>query len=342
MLIEIGTPAVLPLGLVKVQQAAGDKLCLLGLTVQHPPVNLFVQQHPGRLDITGARADVGYEAANRFFAHYQKPARAQVEIETTIPAFMGLESTALMKLAMVQGLSWLSDLPHDQSAADEYAQLLGLTVRDGLALAAFKQGGLLLVDMASGEVVQRLAITHERDREAWSLVLFFPRTPPDIDPHFEALQYAALQQAAPAVSEKTGDLVTRDMKKAVQLRDEVAFGQALLLLQQTTNQALAQMGRLVELTAEEQGVVEIMQHSGAIAWGRSATGLALFGLIKGADASRQLRAAVMKQVGYFGGLVMATITDNEGSRLVVKQADLNDNKLPPVRVRPDLLKGGRS
>ena len=71
-------------------------------------------------------------------------------------------------------------------------------------------------------------------------------------------------------------------------------------------------------------------------------GLALFGLIKGADASRQLRAAVMKQVGYFGGLVMATITDNEGSRLVVKQADLNDNKLPPVRVRPDLLKGGRS
>lgn len=129
------------------------------------------------------------------------------------------------------------------------------------------------------------------------------------------------------------------MKKAIQLRDEVAFGQALLLLQQTTNQALAQTGRLVELTAEERGVVEMMQRSGAVAWGRSATGLALFGLIKGADASRQLRAAIMKQVGYFGGLVMATITDNEGSRFAVKKEDLNDTKLSPVRVRPDLPKG---
>ncbi|MCA9997690.1 MAG: hypothetical protein KDE56_18155 [Anaerolineales bacterium] len=339
MLIEIGTPAMLPLGLVKVRHAAGEKLCLLGLTVQHPPVNLFMQQHAHRLDITGARADVGYEAANRFFAYHQKPARAQVEIETTIPAFMGLESTALMKLAMVQGLSWLSDLPHDSGGGDAYAQLLGLTARDGLALAGFKQGGLLLVDMASGEVVQRLTITHEREKEAWSLVLFFPRTPPGIDPEFEETQYAALRQAAAAVSEKTGDLVTRDMKKAIQLRDEVAFGQALLLLQQTTNQALAQTGRLVELTAEERGVVEMMQRSGAVAWGRSATGLALFGLIKGADASRQLRAAIMKQVGYFGGLVMATITDNEGSRFAVKKEDLNDTKLSPVRVRPDLPKG---
>lgn len=336
MLIEIGTPAMLPLGLVKVRQTEGDKLCLLGLTVQHPPVNLFVQQHPSRLDITGARADVGYEAANRFFAQQHKPARAQVEIETTIPLFMGLESTPLMKLAMVQGLSWLCDLPHERSEAESYAQLLGLTAQDGLALAGFQQGGLLLVDMDSGEVVQRLAITHEQDKEAWALVLFFPRTPKDIDPNFEAAQYAALRQVAPFVSEKTGDLVMRDMKKAVQLRDEVAFGQALMLLQQMTHEAMAQTGRLVALSAEEQGVVEAIRSSGGIAWGRSVTGLAMFGLVKGAEASRQLRAALMKQVGYFGGLVMATITDNEGSRFVVKKEDLNNNKLPPVRMRPEL------
>lgn len=340
MLIEIGTPAMLPLGLVKVQQAEGERVCLLGLTVQHPPVNLFVQRHTSRLDITGARADVGYEAANLFFAQHHKPARAQVEIETTIPLFMGLESTALMKLAMVQGLSWLAELPHERSEADAYAQLLGLTARDGLALAGFKQGGLLLVDMESGEVVQRLTLTHERDKEAWSLVLFFPRTPPGIDLNFEEAQYAALQQAALRISEKTGELATRDLKRAVQLRDEVAFGQVLMLLQQMTHEALGQTGRLVALTAEEQGVVEVIRNAGAVAWGRSVTGLAMFGLIKGADASRGLRAAMMKEVGYFGGLVMATIADNEGSRFAVKKEDLNHNKLPPVRVRPE-LQGGR-
>jgi predicted sugar kinase len=272
-------------------------------------------------------------------AHHGKPVRAQVEIETTIPAYMGLESNTLMRLATVQGLSWLHDLPHERSEAAAYGDLLGLEAREGLALAGFQQGGLLLVDTATPTVEQRLTITHEREKDAWSVVLFFPRVPADISPTFEDEQYAALRQAAAHLSVKSGELVTGDLKKALQLNDQVAFGQAIMLLQQMNAQAMAQTGRLLELRADEQGVVEVMRHHGAVAWGRSATGLAMFGIVKGSDASRRLRSAIMKEVGYFGGLVIATIADNDGSRFAVKKEDLNANKLSSVRVRPELQKG---
>ena len=44
MLIEIAAPAMLPLGLVRVEHDSQLKTCLLGLTVQHPPVTVRAEQ----------------------------------------------------------------------------------------------------------------------------------------------------------------------------------------------------------------------------------------------------------------------------------------------------------
>ncbi len=81
MLIEIGAPVCLPLGLVQVD----NKTCLLGLTLQHPPVHLSAQAYAGFM-VTGARADIGYKYATRFLDCHQLEHRANVEIELAIPA----------------------------------------------------------------------------------------------------------------------------------------------------------------------------------------------------------------------------------------------------------------
>ena len=57
MIIEIGTPAVLPLGVARFVDETQTKTGLLGITLQHPPILMAAQSHPQVL-ITGARADV--------------------------------------------------------------------------------------------------------------------------------------------------------------------------------------------------------------------------------------------------------------------------------------------
>ncbi len=61
-MIEIGAPASLPLGVVQVEQNHNLKTCLLGLTLQHPPVHLSVRAS-NHLKVTSAPADKGYEQA---------------------------------------------------------------------------------------------------------------------------------------------------------------------------------------------------------------------------------------------------------------------------------------
>src|SRR5262245_48426705 len=60
MLIEIGTPCVLSLGLVRLREEGGA--AMLGITLQHPPIHLFAQAAAG-LIITGARADLAWRQA---------------------------------------------------------------------------------------------------------------------------------------------------------------------------------------------------------------------------------------------------------------------------------------
>ncbi|MEM7116065.1 MAG: hypothetical protein AAF614_26730 [Chloroflexota bacterium] len=183
-------------------------------------------------------------------------------------------------------------------------------------------------------VVQRVTLTHERENDAWAIVLFFPRVPEGISEDFEAEQYAAALKASSHLSAKSGELVTKGMKTAVQVGDIIAFGQSLMLLQQMNSQALAKARRLIDLEEQDRQVIEVMKATGAVAWGRSMTGLAMWGLVKGGDASRVMRKKVLEQVGYFGGIVLATVAENEGSRYnIEKERSLDDNKMSPIRLK---------
>ncbi|MEM7111319.1 MAG: hypothetical protein AAF614_02730 [Chloroflexota bacterium] len=123
MYLEIGAPAILPLGLVKLDQDGTEKICTLGLTVQHPPVNIFFQKDK-RLSVTGARADLGHQLMRQFYAQQKKKARGVIEIESTIATLVGMGSDAINGLAMMQGLSWINDMPHERTDSAAFAEML--------------------------------------------------------------------------------------------------------------------------------------------------------------------------------------------------------------------------
>ncbi len=320
MWIEIAAPASLPLGLVRFEDEREATTGLLGVTLQHPPVRLFAQ--PGTtLTLTGARADKGNEQAQRFLQHHGLGSGAEVEIELAIPEGMGLSSEAMLGLTVARALAWAHHLPFDDTPA--LANAVGLGPADALPIWGFDQGGFLLVDTTARDgqtlprLVRRRALAHPDQDKAWPFVMWLPRLDPGVSATLEADRLAALLKAAPYLSAETGRLFNERLWPAMEADDLAAFAATLMAIQQLNYEALERAGAPYTLTADEQAILDLMRDNGALAWGRSITGLALYGLIRGAHPSIELRQKMMDQVGPYGGWVMASITDNDGSRHTV-------------------------
>lgn len=319
-MIELTAPASLPLGLVPIENAGQQHICLLGVTLQCPVVYLTAQAHRA-LQISGARADLAHQQARQFLHHHRLPAQGELRVELAIPAFMGLGSQTMLGLSTARALSWLHRLPLE--AAQAQAQALGIGRQHALELWGFDQGGLLLVDTQPQAdkplppLVRRCEIVHP-DERAWAFVFFLPRVPPGTAAALEQERMAALLHAALHLA-PAAESPARQLQAALEQDNIRAFAQALMLIQQQTAAALARAGIPPHFTDEEQTLLNIMRDGGALAWGRSPGGLALYGLIEGAAPSRALRRHLRQHIGIYGGTVMAAITDNTGARHSIKR-----------------------
>lgn len=315
MILELAAPASLPLGLV---QDHGQP-ALLTLTVQHPPVQLAIQAGP-RLHITGPRAHIAHAHAARYLRYYNQPQRGEIEIELAIPAFMGLSGDVMLGLAVAQSLAWAHNLREELPAR---AMALGLGAGHAGQLWGYDQGGLLLTGTQAGAdelppIIRRAEIAHT-EREAWAFVFHFP-IPPDDTP--DTLEDDRLRILLGQTDLPPGR-VAGEIFAAVEADDIAAFGRGLMSVQEHFPQTIS---------PESQAVLDLMRENGAYAWGQMLTGYGLWGLVKGGDASRMLRKKISDHIGFFGGRVMATITDNRGAHAVEKEGRLGMDS--PIRPRP--------
>jgi predicted sugar kinase len=311
MQIEITTPACLLLGLIDLGGAIGQ----LGITLQFPPIQLLARDS-ATLGVTGGRADLAARQAARFFAYHRaqgSPAGegAEIEIELAIPQFMGLGSRAMMGLTVARALAALRGRPADDTQA--LALSVGLPAEEALETHAFATGGLLLIDDA-GSVWRRARLADHDEAHDWVFVLVLPRVAPGTPDAIEDDRRAALMAAAPHLDPATGRIAAEELWPAVGRDDIAAFAQALAAIRAANDAALERAGHPSALSADEQAIGALMRAGGALAWGRTLTGLGFYGLIEGGGPSRELRRALAEHIGLFGGTVMATLADNAGAQ----------------------------
>jgi predicted sugar kinase len=312
MQIELASPACFFLGLALVE----GRLCQVGIALQHPPIQLLARPAP-ELMVTGGRADLAARQATRFYEHYSADPKgeglyADIELELAIPSLMGLGSEGMLGMSVAQALAQLHDLPKTDPAA--LAQAVGLGDEEALEVHAFARGGLLAVDQDGG-LRKHLAIAHSGQNDDWVFVFVLPRPPSGAADTFESERRRELRRAMGPFEE--AQQATGALWLAAERGDIAAFGLALMELGELNRAALARAGQDIKLTAEASAILDDMHAGGAVAWGRAPSGFGLYGLVKGADASRDLRRGLSQRLGFFGGTIMATICDNQGARLKV-------------------------
>lgn len=289
--IELAAPCCLTLAAGRLH----GRPALVGLALRHPPVQLEAHPAPS-LTVTGARADAAYRCAARLQAA-RALGGARIEIELAIPSYMGLGSDALTGLAAAQALAAL----HGQQGGILPADA-GLTPDDGLAAHAFAVGGLLAVG-ADGALLRRTTLPNTDEARDWVFVCVLPRVPPGTPADLEDVRRRELWATGPGAPAET---LTAELWRAAEEQDLPAFAAHLLALQA--------LGPAPELGEGERTILAVMRAGGALACGRAPTGLALYALVRGAEASRELRHALSRTVGYTGGIVMASICDATGAR----------------------------
>jgi len=322
MIIDVNAPCSLPLGLVRLETAAGITLGLLGLTLKYPPVQLTIQPRAEDLSVTGARAPLAHDSARRLIQHQQAALPPNIEVEWAIASQMGLGSEPMLGLSVAEALARLHQLP---VAGDglALARALGLGPEYALSVWGFQHGGLLLVEAAPSNgafpsALRRRAIAHT-DKDAWAFIFLLPQVPDEVPSTFEAERWRALMDAAGHVSPDTGRVLETELWPALERDDLSAFSNALRAIQRLTYEALAQAGTPVSISPEAQSVIDMLNANGSLLSGQSLAGLAVFGLVGGQEASHDLRARLRKHVGSFAGTTLASIADNTGVRYTIKE-----------------------
>lgn len=322
--IEIGTPAVLPLAFAKMDVDGVEKAVMLGMTLKHPPIHYLVGQHDS-LKVSGPRAHVARRFARAYMANSGADVSAEIQIENTSPALVGFNSDQMIALTSATAMAWVNGHDHNDTAT--LAQHVALSIDDGLAYWAFQKGGLLLVEMTSEagampKLLRRVELDH-RDHLAWAVSFHFPPHPTDAPDSMEQDRYALIKEAAQAMPSESGKIVNDVLWPALEADDLETFASALMMLRDMNAQALGALDGWDAPNAHAEKVMRVMRENGAVATGESHTGITVFGLVRGALLSQQIRTALMKEIGFFKGQFEHTVSDIEGAKITAKDVGIH-------------------
>lgn len=293
--IAIVSPSLLHLGFVR---RADGSICELGMTLQHPQIQMTLQP-ADNLQASGARADAALRYANQYLGQKCLPTQGEIEIEIAIPAHMGLGSDAILDASLQQVFSQWHNLPGHH--------------RMTLAQRACWQGGLLMTD-DEGLVQDRAKIAHADDVKDWVFALVLPQLEEDVPDSFEADCTHALRTASVHLQPETAQM-TQELWQAVKRDDIVSFAAALAQIHGANEQALANAGVPRIPSAENETILQLMRDHGALTCAQTLTGLGLYALVQGREASKTLRDALKNHFGYFGPMITATVCDNVGAKI---------------------------
>jgi beta-ribofuranosylaminobenzene 5'-phosphate synthase len=281
----------------------------LGVVVGRPAA--VVEASPSD-DITaeGPDADRALAVARRCREALGLAGGARIRVLEAIPAHVGLGSGTKLALAVTAALAALAGQAPEPRAI---ARASGRGARSAVGLWTFVLGGLVVEGGVRPGVNQPapLLARHAMPDE-WRCVLAIPDAEPGLSGRAEEEAFARLRPDADRAA-LIAQLVLTSLLPGLAERDLIEFGAALTRIQRLVGESFASaQGGVFHPRAAP--LVDALLRLGAAGAGQSSWGPAVYGVVGGEQAGRELARRMDAELTG-GGRVELVRFDNRGARV---------------------------
>jgi beta-RFAP synthase len=267
----------------------------IGASVSSPAL-LLSASCASALHVEGEDADRAAEFARRFLHHHGIDTGARITVHRSLPTHAGLGSGTQLALAVARALAEIYGCANEPR---ELARAVGRARRSAIGTWTFAGGGLVVEGGrradgdACGPLIARLPFP-----PAWRCVVAVPGGPPGISGAEEANAFAQLKKPTERDVERVAHLVLMTLLPALADADLDMFGRALSEIQEITGQWFAEAQGGTFAPGPGRDLVRRFAEWGAAGVGQSSWGPAVYGIVDGADASRQFAERARDALGF--------------------------------------------
>jgi beta-RFAP synthase len=309
--VVVEAPARIHFGLLDLRGDLGRRFGGLGAALESPRLVLEARS-AAILSAEGPDSGRVLEYARRVTEARGLAGGAAFRIREALPAHSGLGSGTQLALATARALAELHGLPHDAAAL---AEATGRAQRSAIGTWAFARGGFILEGgrRPADEAPAPLLLRHAMP-EHWRVVLAIPAVARGLSGAAEERAFRDLPPPSEALTARAAHLVLMQVLPALVEADLQAFGHGVTELQRLVGEMFrpVQGERFAHPLCAE--LVAAMLASGAAGAGQSSWGPAVFGLVDGDAAARDLADRARQRLGERGSVLVSAFS-NSGARV---------------------------
>jgi beta-ribofuranosylaminobenzene 5'-phosphate synthase len=307
--VRVEAPARLHMGMLDVAGGRTRRFGGLGVALSRPTA--VVEASPGD-DVTaeGPDAERALAVVRRSREALGLAGGARVRVLEAIPAHVGLGSGTKLALAVTAALAALAGQAPEPPAI---ARAAGRGARSAVGLWTFVLGGLVVEGGVRPGVQQAapLLARHAMPDE-WRCVLAIPDADPGLSGPAEEEAFARLRPD-PERAALIAQLVLTSLLPGLAEGDLTEFGAALTRIQRLVGEAFASAQGGVFHPGAGPLVDALLRH-GAAGAGQSSWGPAVYGVVEGDEAGRELARRMDAQMAGAGRVDVVRF-DNRGARV---------------------------
>jgi beta-ribofuranosylaminobenzene 5'-phosphate synthase len=307
--VRVEAPARLHMGMLDVAGGRARRFGGLGVAVSRPAA--VVEASPSD-DVTaeGPDAERALAVARRSREALGLTGGARVRVLEAIPAHVGLGSGTKLALAVTAAMAALAGQTPEPPAL---ARAAGRGARSAVGLWTFALGGLVVEGgVRSGAEQAAPLLARHAVPEEWRCVLAIPRAEPGLSGRAEEEAFTRLRPDSERAA-LIAQLVLTSLLPGLAEGDVTEFGAALTQVQRLVGESFASVqGGVYHPRAGP--LVDALLRLGAAGAGQTSWGPAVYGVVEGEQAGRELVRGMESELAG-GGRVELVSFDNRGARL---------------------------
>jgi beta-ribofuranosylaminobenzene 5'-phosphate synthase len=307
--VRVEAPARLHMGMLDVVGGPTRRFGGLGLALSRPAA--VVEVSPSD-DVTaeGPDAQRALAVARRCRETLGLAGGARVRVLEAIPAHVGLGSGTKLALAVTAALAALAGQTPEPQAI---ARAAGRGARSAVGLWTFVLGGLVVEGGVRPGVDQPAPLlTRHEMPDDWRCVLAIPTAEPGLSGRAEEEAFARLRPDSDRAA-LIAQLVLTSLLPGLAEGDLTEFGAALTRVQRLVGESFASVQGGV-FHPHAGPLVDALLRFGAAGAGQSSWGPAVYGVVGGEEAGRELARRMDAELAG-GGRVELVSFDNCGARV---------------------------